>query len=283
MTPENAKTHDEALEALIAASLRAPEKEPEITEEEISRYVNQFVTLSADDEKALSDSEPQLHQEIAEILRGNPVLPAGKSQHSKGIFYRRAAFDAYVVHVLSEDQNLGRTKIEKITHLVEYHCGIDFEREPQRDAAGPVDYVSRRKVESLAKKQGWYTVIKANDRMGMKYIPGANLAQALPIAARTLGSQKSRVDALIEIMRPLNTRRCEIIATLFAAWNDLLLRKQIPSDDQILSESRQNWHPKKLSIPISEWISGLAWMREHQLVPTGFGKAVRPITKTGEN
>jgi hypothetical protein len=45
MTPENAKAQDEAVEALIAASLRAPDKETEVTPEEISRYIDQQVTL----------------------------------------------------------------------------------------------------------------------------------------------------------------------------------------------------------------------------------------------
>ena len=198
-------------------------------------------------------------------------------RHTRGIYFRRAAFDAYVIHKLADDPNLGRTKIEKITHLVEYHCGIDFEREPQRDAAGPVDYTSRRKVESLAKKQGWYTVVEAKVRLGMKYVPGSKLPQALPIAVGTIGSQKPLVDGLIELMRPLATRACEIIATLFAGWNDLLLKGGEPTDNEILVEARENWHPKKLTIPMQEWIAGLAWLRAHQILPKGVGRPVRPV------
>lgn len=205
-----------------------------------------------------------------ESVEGKPV------RHTQGIYFRRAAFDAYVIHTLADDPNLGRTKIEKITHLVEYHCAIDFEREPVRDAAGPVDYVSRRKVESLAKKQRWYAVVEATGRKGFRYMLGAETAKALPIAERTLGHQKSRVDALIEMMRPLNTRKCEIIATLYAAWNDLLLRGAKPSDEEILIEARENWHPKKLTIPTREWIEGLAWIRVGQLIPRGTGRRVCP-------
>jgi hypothetical protein len=196
-------------------------------------------------------------------------------RHKKGsVFFRRAAFDSYVVLALLDDENLGRTKIEKITHLTEFHCGIDFQREPLRDAAGPVDYISRRKVESLAKKQKWYSAVDAENRRGVKYVPGSSIRDALPIAERTMGSQRSAVDALIELLRPLNTRTCEIIATLYAAWNDLLLAGRTPSDDEILKEARENWHPKKLTIPLQQWVHGLQWMRNKHLVPRGTGRPV---------
>lgn len=192
------------------------------------------------------------------------------------IFFRRAAFDAYVIHTLVGDENLGRTKIEKITHLTEFHCGVDFEREPVRDAAGPVDYLSRRKVESLAKKQCWYSAINAESRLGIKYVPGAKIMDALPIAKRTMGAHKDAIDALLELLRPLDTNRCEIIATLYAAWNDLLLAGVEPTDEKILYESRENWHPKKLRIPLEKWRRALDWMKAQKLVPRGFGKRVRP-------
>jgi hypothetical protein len=200
-----------------------------------------------------------------------------KTHHKKGsIFFRRAAFDAYVIHTLADDENLGRTKIEKITHLTEFHCEVDFEREPVRDAAGPVDYVSRRKVESLAKKQGWYSTINAESRLGIKYVPGPKILDALPIAKRTMGIHKSAIDALIELMRPLDTTRCEIIATLYAAWNDLLLAGNTPTDEKIMHEARENWHPRKLRIPLERWKRALDWMREQHLVPRGTGKPVPP-------
>jgi hypothetical protein len=71
MTPENTNAQEKALEALIAASLRAPDKETEVTEAEISRYVDQRVTLSSEDEAALEKAKPRVMQSIGIILQGN--------------------------------------------------------------------------------------------------------------------------------------------------------------------------------------------------------------------
>lgn len=71
MTPKSVKAQEEALEALVAASLRCPDKLPEITENEIRRFVEQKVTLSAEDEAALAKSKPGLMRAVGNILRGN--------------------------------------------------------------------------------------------------------------------------------------------------------------------------------------------------------------------
>jgi hypothetical protein len=226
-----------------------------------------------------SEAPPARARRVARNPRHKllPSLAKASNTHTQGLFFRRAAFDAYVICRLAGDPNLGRTKIEKITHLVEYHCGLDFEREPLRDAAGPVDYNSRRKVESLAKKQDWYTVVEAKVRWGVKYVPGPKLRDALLVAIRMIGAQKARVDTVIDLMRPLTTRTCEIIATLFAAWNDLLLKGERPNDDEIVTEARENWHPKKLTIPVREWAECLTWLRAQGVLPKGVGKPVRSL------
>src|SRR5258705_6915673 len=71
MTPKNVRAQEEALEALVAASLRCPDKLPEITENEIKRFVEQKITLSAEDEAALAKSKPGLMQAVGNILKGN--------------------------------------------------------------------------------------------------------------------------------------------------------------------------------------------------------------------
>jgi type I restriction enzyme S subunit len=195
------------------------------------------------------------------------ALPA---KHSKGIMFRRAAFDCYVISKLEGDKNLGRTKIEKISHLAEYHCGVDLERNPIRDAAGPNDYPSRMKVENLARKQKWY--FSKKDKVKVDYLPGSHISKSRHTAENFLGGRKPAVNALISLMRPLDTAACEIIATLYAAWNDFLLAGKTPTDDELITEVRHNWHPEKLRIPVAEWEKGLAWMREHQLTPRGVGR-----------
>jgi hypothetical protein len=54
---------------------------------------------------------------------------------------------------------------------MEYHCGVALERVPLRDAAGPNDYQSRMKVESLARRQNLYSTRTAADKLKVDYLP----------------------------------------------------------------------------------------------------------------
>lgn len=85
MTPENATAQERALEALVAASLRSPWKELEVTEEEIKRFVDQQVTLSAEDESALIDSKLKLMQQVRDTLRGRQQVAASELEIPKSL------------------------------------------------------------------------------------------------------------------------------------------------------------------------------------------------------
>jgi hypothetical protein len=63
-----------------------------------------------------------------------------------------------------------------------------------------------------------------------------------------------------------------MVATLYAAWNDLLLTGKAISDDEIISEVLNAWHESKRQIPEETWRNTLTWMRSRNFVPSGFGK-----------
>ena len=92
--------------------------------------------------------------------------------------------------------------------------------------------------------------------------------------SQEIGEKRNAVDNLLALMRPLDTKRCEIIATLYAAWNDFLLNDNSPSDEEIVRDVLNNWRPEKQLIPERRWLRALKWMRENALVPTGCGKPV---------
>ncbi len=168
----------------------------------------------------------------------------------------------------------GHVKAEKISHLVEAHLGIDLERIPYKDAAGPNDYAHLKKVESRAVKSGWYTVSQPQNSRAYVFNRLKGFDALIDKTVHKLGDRLSEVDALLKLLLPMNTRQAEIVATLYAAWNNLLLLGQAPSDEDIVYESRENWHTDKLKIERERFFKALIWMREHQLVPMGKGRTV---------
>ncbi len=63
----------------------------------------------------------------------------------------------------NQQHSFHHVKAEKIVHLSEYILNIDLERTPVKDAAGPNDFPHAKKVESRAKKAGFYSVFKKGE------------------------------------------------------------------------------------------------------------------------
>jgi type I restriction enzyme, S subunit len=164
----------------------------------------------------------------------------------------------------------GHVKAEKISHMIESCIGIDLERMPIQDAAGPNDFKRLLAVEAFARQQLWFDVKKQqNGRHLLNKLSGFDALIRRTEAA--LGHKLESVNALIKLFVSLDTKRSEIVATLFAAWNNLLLLAHKPSDNEIVLEARDRWHEDKLNISKERFDRCLIWMRKHGLVPVGRG------------
>ncbi len=183
---------------------------------------------------------------------------------------------AYRQHESPKTSHFGRVKGEKIVHLIENHIGIDLERSPVKDAAGPNDFGRIQTVEARAKKAGFFAVAKKDDRYELT--PKSKFEDLIDKTERCLADQLTDVMSIINQMAKMSTRQAEILATSFAAWNNLLIENKDFSDEAIVYEARENWHPKKLNIEPEKFVKAIRWMREQGIVPTGRGKKVAAKT-----
>ncbi len=170
-------------------------------------------------------------------------------------------------------EHFGHVKAEKICHLVEAHLGLDLERQPVKEAAGPNDYPHLKRVEHRARLANWFEVTRQDSG---KYVfhPKPGFSRLLDKTRRVLGARLGEVERLLELMLPMTMRQAEILATVYAAWNNLLLLGKSPNDEEIVTEARENWHESKLKIERDKFFTALAWMRGKGLVPSGRGRFV---------
>lgn len=177
--------------------------------------------------------------------------------------------------------NLTHIKCEKISHLVEAHLQIPLGRIPVKDAAGPDDYPHLKKVEHRASMAGYFSVKKLE--LGHTYLPSRNISKAIENLEKKLSeSQNEQINSLIKLFLNFDLESAEIVATLYAGWNNLLLEGKTPTDDEIVYESRENWSPRKLKINRERFFKALNWMREDDiaLIPKGCGvKVLKPKNK----
>ena len=92
---------------------------------------------------------------------------------------------------------------------------------------------------------------------------------------RYWGVKSEPIRKLVALLKRADTRQTEIVATLYAACNYLLLAGQSVTDEAILHEVLEKWHEEKRQIPEKRWRNAIAWMRQRDLIPTGFEQPTR--------
>lgn len=226
---------------------------------------------------------------LSRAFRGRLVKPDTTSSISTAVpdtpvskqtrHFARAVLSAEIVHRLHAEPTFGRIKHQKIFHLCEHIVQLrEVEGQYHREAAGPLDNKLIYANVSELKKQQWYEEF-SRQKAGHAYRPLAKAGQHRKYAEAYWSDKLIEVEKLIELMRTWSTERCEIFSTCYAAWNDLIIAGEQISDDIIIGEILQNWHPAKARIPRQRWQAALQWMRQQNLVPTGFGYSTKKESK----
>jgi type I restriction enzyme S subunit len=192
----------------------------------------------------------------------------------------RVVVGAHIVEALAKKPGAGRTKTHKIVYLTQIHASVhELEGAYVRQAAGPLDTQLVDEMESAFKRTGCISVEQPDGR-GRQVLytireKGSGFQSEFHAA---LGSRAGAVNRLIADLADFDVHAVEAITTLYAVWNDFVLDGQAPSDDEIVRDFLENWHPKKAeNFRRSELHTWLSWMRRHGFVPQGRG----PRTITG--
>lgn len=179
------------------------------------------------------------------------------------------------------DKHMGRVKLQKLIHMTEYHAQIeDLKGDYTRQMAGPLDMKAMAGLERGLEKQHWYKTVREGQRY--RYQPLEKRDQHKKYLEQWADKQ-DRIHEVMTLMGRMNMRQCEIVSTLYAAWNDLLIDGLPATDDAILDQAAtaEGWHESKERTPRDKWVSVLQWMRQHALIPTGFGSHTRKASPEG--
>jgi len=192
----------------------------------------------------------------------------------------RQVLAAEILSCCHHHKSTGRVKLQKLIHLCEHHAELpEIHGSYLRQAYGPHDEAMMSEIVRGLRDMKWYREVRrkrdpaTNTGRKNRYLPLEQAGEHVPF----LDSWQPKLPRIREVLAHLgssNTRRCEIVSTLYAAWNDLILAGEKPTDDEIIREasSPDRWHERKAGIPPERWAEELNWMKAVHLIPRGFGK-----------
>lgn len=181
---------------------------------------------------------------------------------------------AYERHKRSNrGKSFGHTKEQKILHMVEAEAGLDLGRQPIRDVAGPNDFHHMLAAEKWAEASSYF---KVSERAtgGYQFRPLAKFLELLNFANSIDPATRNKIERVIDVFIPMDMQQAAVFATVYAAWNNLLIEGKAPTDDEIVCAAREEWHSSKRDIPRAKFLEGLRQVRASNFVPRGQGRYV---------
>jgi hypothetical protein len=220
-----------------------------------------------------------LQRAFAGELAGNArtrVVPLHKPRNNTAAasFAAKVLAVAYERHrIAGRDSTFGHKKAQKLLHLVEAVAKIDLGRDPIKDAAGPNDFDHMLRATDWAERREIFKFNKSDKRYIFQRLP--NYKSGLEDAKRETQEYSKEIGKVIDFLLPMNSEEAEIIATVYAAWNNLIVKLKPVDDEAIVREAREDWHQEKMDIPRHKFFDAIALLRKKKIVPTGQARLVR--------
>ncbi len=164
----------------------------------------------------------------------------------------------------------GRVKLEKTMHVVENLVGFDFETHYIREAAGPLDHDLYKCEGIISKKNKWFTI--NSSRHGVSYRPTSIASKYKLYYQKYFSNYDAEITRIIQLFRGYTTDQAEMVATLFASWNDFIIGGKSFTDEDIVDDVLNNWNESKKRFPADSWHRALDEMRKNNIVPRGYGR-----------
>ena len=182
---------------------------------------------------------------------------------------------AYWLHKKqNRDKSFKRIKAQKCLHNVESIAGIDLGRQPMKHRNGPHDEAHMSRAEDWAREQGFFEFVQSTSGPGYDF---KKLGNYDAMWAETVAATKTIAAALeraIDPLIPMDMEKAELFATVHAAWNNLLHNGAAITDDAIVKEARDDWHPDKLKIPEHKFRDTIRIIKAKNMEPDGSAKYV---------
>lgn len=250
-------------------------------QQEIADYLDQkcseIDTLIAKKEQIVTELESYKKSLIYEYVTGKrEVFDMTEKEETITIFDPQAARRmqmalAYKVIKQSGNDLKGRIHLMKIIYMLDCMLGLGLGINYLRYTRGPYNPI----IESIEKNLSDKGIISVNTAKNYSYtvIDDSFDSKYNELFVK----HNSEIEKIIDYMKRMKSSRAEKIATLYAAWNDMVIDEvQNITDKMIIDDVMNNWTENKAKTDFSTWQHILNDMKDKKIIPHGYGKHTRP-------
>lgn len=217
-------------------------------------------------------AEPQADYNKGKVI-DLPILQEKEDSH----FVKRKVLATYIINQSLDDQQFGDVKFEKLLHLSDYFAiKRNLGQNYYQKVAGPLDNSFTIPFFEQIEKSKWFNRKKIGRQF--QFSKAVNHSKSLNTYSYFSDEELAKVQKLIDYFKKSDYEKPEIISTLYAVWNNRIIKQQ-PINDALIKQDFLEWDENKAKY--KDRLDGaLAWMRKEGVVPDGWGKVIeKPKTK----
>ena len=251
-----------------------------------------IATILSDMDKEIADLEAQrdkyrllksgmmqklLTGQIRLVKQQAKIIPLGVEVPA----VREIPIDAHIIagHIVNrshQSRGWGRTKLQKSLHLIGYCMQLNLGNEYIRNTAGPDDQQLMNYIDQ--KFRQYRHVNKISEKLPdgkthYSYTP-TPMIQDVEMAYKKYPKELSeQVDALIDRLNTMDLAGAEILSTLYAVWNNRIIKQEQIMDDLLIADFYA-WSTHKADFEEARVRKALNYMRDNNIIPVGWGKYI---------
>lgn len=186
---------------------------------------------------------------------------------NKAIFAKQV-LAGKIVSLFKEDKHFTHIKFQKLQFLAEHIGEADLALNYYFQSAGPYDNRFMHTIFDSFKKSKWF------DKKGYKFIPLEKQNQINGYYEQYFKPVINKFNKLFKLLGNLKESTVEIIATVYAVWNNRIILKQEITEELIITDF-YNWSDRKQRYAKKEILDALNWLNKNKFEPCGFGKEIK--------
>ena len=244
----------------------------------LNKKCNEIDRLIKSKEKIIEEFEQYKKSLIYEYVTGKKEVKENNSLiqdnsneikiNCKDDIFAQAILLCKIIEKLSK-YNLGRVKAEKTLYLIEKDIGFNFNNNYVREAAGPLSEAIYKCESVISKKNKWIKVNKVKKHIEYEIL--SNFSNYNKYYNKYYSDYDKKIERIIKIIKDYSMDKAEMVATLYASWNDFIIKEEEISDIKIVKDVRENWNDTKKRFKENEWLDVLKEMKQVGLIPKGKG------------
>ncbi len=205
----------------------------------------------------IADVESQVKEAVSKL-----TIPENKKGFAKQVLAGK------IVSVFNKDPHFTDIKFQKVQFLAEHVIEVDLNLNYYYQAAGPYDNKFMHTIFTNFRVQKWF------DKQNSRFMPLEKQGKIDEYYQGYFSSADEQLNRLFSLLVPKTEAETEIIATLYAVWNNRMIGNKAISEKELMQDFYQ-WSNRKQQYTENQIKTAILWLKEHHLEPTGFGKLIK--------